>query len=493
MTEKTVRVRFAPSPTGSLHIGGARTALFNWLFARHSGGSFILRIEDTDQARTLEGSYEEILSGLRWLGIDWDEGPDIGGAYGPYIQSQRIELYQKWAHYLVERGRAYRCYATQAELEHAKQVQQQKTGKRAGYERLHRFLSDEERERLHKERHGQYVIRLAMPIEGTTTVYDVIRGEITFPNEELSDIVLLKADGFPTYHLAMAVDDHLMEISHVMRSDEWTPSLPMHLTLYEAFGWEPPTFVHLPIMVYKGKKISKRNPPISDEGKPIPIFVRQYQEAGYQPEAVVNWLATIGWYFGEEREIFSVQEAIERFTLDRINPSPTEMPFSKLEFLNGHYVRTMSDADFRAALKPLLEAEYGAIDEEKLDQIIPHIKGRVNPLHHAVPLVRFLFASDFQPPSAEQLIQKNMDAAATKAVLQRSYEVLDSLPDFRAETQESAMRKLVAELGMKAGQVFNPLRWAVTCQQVSPPLFESMEVLGKETSLTRLKQAIEVL
>lgn len=488
MTDKAIRVRFGPSPTGSLHIGGARTALFNWMFAKRHGGQFILRIEDTDQSRSVVGAIDEIYAGLRWLGLEWDEGPDIGGAFGPYVQSERLSLYQEAVARLVEQGKAYRCYATPEELKRAKEIaQKSKGGKIAGYERIYRFISDEERAKVEAEREN-FVIRLAMPIEGSTTVYDHIRGKIVFPNEELSDTVLLKSDGFPTYHLAMAVDDHHMQISHVMRSDEWLPSLPMHMVLYEAFGWEAPTFVHLPLMVYNGKKISKRKPPMTDKGEPVPVFVREYAELGYQPEAVVNWLCNMGWSFGEDQEIFPIQEAVERFTLERVSPAPTEMPYSKLAHINGHYLREMPMQDFVKEVRPLLEAEYGQLDEARFSAILPHVKERVNPAKDIVPLIRFLFIpdADFVPPSADDLIQKKQDAATTKNILDRCYTALEALSDFAPETLDTNLRALVEELGLKPRDVFNVLRWATTNQQVSPPLFESLSALGRVETLRRI-------
>jgi glutamyl-tRNA synthetase len=501
LTEKPVRVRFAPSPTGPLHIGGARTALFNWLLARHSGGVFILRIEDTDQGRSKEGSLEEIMTGLRWLGLEWDEGPDIGGPYGPYVQSERSALYQEWANWLVENGKAYRCYATPEEIKANSDRLAAEKGRRidsgyliAGAERVHRFISDEERAKLAAERGEKHVIRLAMPLDGEILVQDAIRGEISFPNEELSDIVLLKSDGFPTYHLAMAVDDHFMEISHVMRSDEWLPSLPMHYALYDAFGWQAPIFVHLPVILSpKGGKLSKREISSQEGEDKLLVQVKEYIEEGYLPQAVVNWLTNTGWSFGEDREIFSVEETIERFTLDRLSPAGTKVNFSKLENLNGHYIRLLSLPELHNLVHPILAAAYGNFNEAKLTIILPHVQPRLNPIKDIVPLLEFLFRQDFQPPAPEDLIQKGMDAQSTQAALERVYATLDSLPDFDAATQESAARALVEELGIKTGQLFNTIRWATTAQRVSPPLFDSMEALGKAETLARLRQSIEIL
>lgn len=493
MSNQPVRVRFAPSPTGPLHIGGVRTALFNWLFARRHGGKFILRIEDTDQKRSVPGSEALIMNGLRYVGVDWDEGPDIGGAFAPYVQSERVAMYQQWANWLLEQGKAYKCYATPEELARAREIaQKSKGGKVAGYERIYRFISDAERARIEAER-PNYVIRLAMPIEGETVVQDAIHGTVRFPNEELSDIVLLKSDGFPTYHLAMAVDDHFMEISHVLRADEWLPSLPMHQTIYAHLGWALPTFAHLPIMTHNGKKISKRNPPVNERGEVIPVLMHEYVEKGYQPEALFNWLVGIGWTFGDDIEIFSRAEAIARFSLDKISNSPTDVPFSKLDHLNGHYIRALAPSDFLGAVRPLLETAYGQLDETKLGIIAPVLQERVNPLNQAVELTAFLWLAEVGTPSLEDLIPKKMDAAATKAMLQRSYDTLAGLPDFAATTQENALRALVEELGLKPGQLFNAVRWATTNQRVSPPLFDSLAALGKETTLQRLQVAINLL
>ena len=478
-------MRFAPSPTGYLHIGGARTALFNWLFARRHGGQFILRIEDTDQKRSVDDSLDDIKHGLRWLGLQWDEGPEVGGDFGPYVQSERLPMYREWAEWLVEQGKAYRDYSTPEELEQARQAAEAgKSGTHSS--RLHRYLSDEERAKLHEERAGRHVIRLAMPLDGEMVVQDAIRGEIRFPNAELTDIILLKSDGFPTYHLAMAVDDHFMEISHVMRGDEWLSSLATHQFLYDCLGWEAPVFAHLPVILKPdGKgKMSKR-----DKG----ATVQEYIDEGYQPEAVVNWLTNIGWSFGDDRDIFSVEESIARFSLDRINPTASRLPLSKLTDINGHYIREMPLDKLSEAVRPLLEAEYGAIDDDKLAAILPHVQVRINPLKQIVPLTRFLFAEDFDAPSAEQLIPKKMDASAIITTLERSRDTLANLPDFSPETQEAAMRALAEELEFKVGQLLNPLRWAVTNQQVSPPLFESMAALGREVSLGRIEAAIDIL
>jgi len=484
-----VRVRFAPSPTGFLHIGGARTALINWLFARHSGGKFILRIEDTDRNRLVEGAMEKQMAALRWLGLEWDEGPDKGGEYGPYIQSERKEMYQEWATWLLEQGKAYKCWATPDELKRAREIaQKSKSGKIAGYERIYRFISDEEREKVQAERGNNYVIRFAMPLEGQTVVHDRVRGKIVFDNADLGDTVLLKSDGFPTYHLAMAVDDHHMQISHVMRTDEWVPSLGLHQNLYAAFGWEPPEWVHLSIVTYNGKKMSKRKPPVDDKGNPVPVMTHEYKEQGYLPEALVNFLTNVGYSFGDDREFFSAEETIERFELRRINPAAGDFDEKKLFWLNGEWIRHLSDDEFVERVTPFVAATYGdAFDPVPLKQITPYIKERVNPLTQAPDLIKFLY--DYEPCPVDELIVKKMDAQKTGSVLQRSHEILSAVDPFNHTTTEPPLRDLVEALDMKAGQVFGTLRQAITGQKVSPPLFETMEVVGKATVLQRLTEA----
>lgn len=491
---KPVRVRFAPSPTGHLHIGGARTALLTWLFARSTGGKFLLRIEDTDQKRYTEGALETLLEDLRWLGLTWDEGPDIGGPFGPYIQSQRVDLYQKWAHWLVEQGKAYKCFATEEELNHAREIAQRTTGKVAGSERLHRYLSDAERERYAQER-GKYVIRYAFPLEGETVAHDHVRGKITFDNTEQRDAVLLKQDGFPTYHLAMAVDDHFMEISHVTRTEEWIPSLGLHQQLYEAFGWEAPVWVHMPVMLNpNGKgKMSKRKPPVNERGEIIPVMVNEYRDGGYLPDAMVNFLTNVGWNFGDDREVFTVAETLERFTIDRISPSSAAFPVSKLEWINGVYIRQKNADELVTLIRPFIEAAGYTIDEKKLLVITPHIQERLRTLKEAAEITAFLWVKEFTPPTTDDLIQKKMDALQTRALLQAVYDTLAGLTDFSWQNQEQVLRELAEKLGLKAGQLFNPIRVATTGQNVAPPLFQSMEVLGRDETLRRLQMSIAAL
>jgi glutamyl-tRNA synthetase len=489
-----VRVRFAPSPTGPFHIGSARTALFNWLFARHHGGTFILRIEDTDRKRFDPDAMPLLLEGLRWLGLEWDEGPEVGGEYGPYFQSERSALYQEWAEWLIERDLAYRCYCTEERL--AEVRERQKAAKQdPGYDRHCRTLAPEERAGLHAGRGGEHVVRFKMPLDGTTTVHDILRGDITFDNRQLQDLVLLKSDGLPTYHLANVVDDHFMAISHILRAEEWISSAPVHKNLYAAFGWEMPQIAHLPVILNpSGKgKLSKRSAGFTEGGRKVPVLLHEFQEAGYVPEAIVNFLTNVGWSFGDDREVFTVQETIARFDLERVNPAGSVFPVEKLDWLNGVYLRDMAPDRLAALLQPVFERAGYRVDLDRLIQVVPLIQVRIKTLNDALDMAGFLFTEQFVPAPPEQIVPKKMDAAATRGALERALEVLEGLPDWRAETQEAAMRALVEELGLKAGQLFGALRVATTAQAVSPPLFESMGVLGRETSLARIRMAIDTL
>jgi glutamyl-tRNA synthetase len=490
-------VRFAPSPTGSIHIGGIRTALFNWLFARHHNGAFILRIEDTDQKRFVEGAIELITQGLRWLGLNWDEGPEADDEYGPYVQSERTELYREWAEWLVENGKAYRCYCTPERLERVREIAAKAGRRLQGYDRHCRNLSPEEQQRLHEERGGEHVIRFKMPLDGQTVVHDLIRGDITFDNKELNDLVLLKSDGFPTYHLANVVDDHFMKISHILRADEWISSAPIHWQLYNAFGWEMPRIAHLPVILNpNGKgKLSKRHSGFTEDGQRVPVLLHEFREDGYLPQAIVNFLTNTGWSFGEDREIFTVEETIERFDLERINPAGGAFPIQKLEWLNGHYIREMSVEELAKAIRPFIEEAGYEVNIEKLLAITPHIQERMKTLSEAPEITAFLWIveDEFEPAPAEDLVPKKLDASKTKELLEAVYDTLDSLPNFKWENQEEALRALAKEHGVKAGQLFNPIRVATTAQKIAPPLFQSMEVLGREESLRRIKLAIERL
>jgi len=485
-----VRTRYAPSPTGPQHIGGIRTALFAWLFARRHGGQFILRIEDTDQKRTIPGSIEMILDAFDWLGMDIDEGPREGGAYGPYVQSERLELYQTWAKWLVENGYAYKCFATAEELaEMRKQV--------GGYDRRYRDIPIAEADEL-EARGLPYVIRFRMPSTGVTIGEDLIRGEIAFANDQLQDAVLLKSDGFPTYHLAHIVDDHFMRISHISRAVEWLPSFPLHIQIWNSPGWEKPQFAHMPVFLNpNGKgKLSKRKQQFADaEGKSVPVLVHEFIEAGYLPAAVMNFLSNIGWNFGDNEEIFSTAQAIERFDLRDVNPANSAYPIAKLDWLNSQYIQRADVDQLSQLLRPILEAAGYTVDEARLKRVVPLLQVRLKSTRDVVPMAGFFFADwpSFEAPPAEILIQRKMDGDGTAKILRGAIPVLQRLDSFERDAQYAAMSKFATAIGYKNGQVFGSLRAAVSGQKVSPPTFETMEILGKDESLRRIKLALQAL
>lgn len=484
-----VRTRYAPSPTGPQHIGGIRSALFAWYYARRHGGQFILRIEDTDQKRTVSGAIELILDSFDWLGIDIDEGPRQGGEYGPYIQSQRLELYQTWARWLVDQGHAYKCFATAEEL-----AQMREMG--GSYDRRYRDIPAQATAGL--EATGRpYVIRIKMPLTGKTVGHDLIRGLVEFDNTQLQDAVLLKSDGFPTYHLAHIVDDYHMKISHVTRAVEWLPSFPLHLRIWDALGWEKPLFAHLPVLLNpNGKgKLSKRKARFAADGTNVPVLVHEFIQAGYLPEAVLNFLANIGWNYGDDQEFFTAAEAITRFDLTDVNPANSAYPIAKLDWLNGQYIQSI-DLDYLSSLlKPVLEKAGYQVDHKRLRQVAPILRVRLKTLNDVVNMAGFFFGDweSFVAPHADVLIQKQMNADSTRQVLQVAGPALESLTDFSHDRLYIVMKALAKELGYKNGQVFGTLRAAVTGQKVSPPTFETMEILGQVESLRRIRLADESL
>lgn len=491
-----VRVRFAPSPTGPLHIGGVRTALFNWLFARRHDGQFILRIEDTDQKRYAEDALSLITDGLRWLGLDWDEGPEVGGEYGPYFQSERLDIYRKWVNWLVDEGKVYRCYCSEERLARVREIAE-KSGKRLkGYDRHCRNLSAEEQQKLYEENDGAHVIRFAMPLEGQTVFTDGARGEIVFDNQELNDLVLFKTDGFPTYHLANVVDDHLMGITHIMRGDEWISTAPIHKQLYDAFGWNMPEITHLPLILNpdgKGKLSKRTAAKLKEQGIELPTLLNECQEMGYVPSAVVNFLTNTGWHMRDDQEVFTIEEAIAEFDPAHISVSPTAFDTDKLIWLNGVHIRAMDATELAKLIKPYIEDAGYEVNVEALLAITPHIQERLKTLNEVVEWTAFIWKEDFEPVEADVLIAKKMDAAQTQAMLRSAHYTLANLDDFSFESQEEALRALIGELEIKAGQLLNSLRWAVVAQKVSPPLFQSMAVLGREKVLERIDLAINSL
>jgi glutamyl-tRNA synthetase len=472
--------------------------LFDWLYARRTGGQFILRIEDTDQNRYNPESLDDIMRGLRWLGLEWDEGPEVGGPFGPYIQSERQAIYADHAEQLIAGGHAYRCYCTPEELEAMREEQRAK-GQPQGYDRRCRYLTAAARAAL--EASGRpSVVRFAAPLEGKTVVEDLIRGPIEVDNSRIRDPVLLKGDGMATYHLAAMVDDHLMQITHVIRTEEWISSAPLHKLIYDAFGWEMPVFIHAPVILDpSGKgKMSKRK--IVVGGKEYLALVHEFIEAVYLPEAMFNFLANLGWNYDPEQEIFSREQAIARFDVKDINPTAAALPYSKLEWLNGVYIRELAPAELHRRLVPFLAKQLGRSEEEllhseRLAKLVPLVQERIKLLSEAADKVDWAFmdAAQITYPDPALLIGKGLDAAQTVAVLEQGLGLLEGANPFTAEVLEDCFRLAAEAGGMKVGSFFAPFRVAITGRTVSPPLFESMEILGQDETLARVSNAIQAL
>lgn len=486
-----VRVRFAPSPTGRFHIGGARTALYNYLLARQTGGQFILRIEDTDQKRYVADAEEEMKSALTWLGLTWDEGPDVGGPHAPYRQSERRHIYEDYAHELVESGHAYYCFCTPQRLaEVRKRQQKQKLPPR--YDGLCRRLDPEEA-KARVEAGESHVIRFKMPKDGVTTCTDVLRGDIHVENANLDDYILVKSNGLPVYHLAAMVDDHLMGITHVFRGSEWLPTFPLHVRIYQAFGWEQPAWVHLSVFLNpSGKgKLSKRQAASGKSGVKA-IFTTDLAELGYIPEAAANWLALMGWSYDDHTEFFTMDDLIEKFSLQKLNPSPAAVNFSKLDHFNGVHIRNLPPDDLANRLVPFFADAGFAIAVEQLKPIIPLIQERIRTLDEAPTIAGFFF-KDHVELEPDQLIGNKMSAEESLAILEQAHQLIQDIGVENGEALEEALRSLAEKQSLKAGQVFGILRIAVTGQKVSPPLLESMHVLGQTQTLDRTGQAVRIL
>src|SRR5438309_4180441 len=460
------RVRYAPSPTGALHLGGARTALFNYLFARQKGGQFLLRIEDTDRARLKPDSQASIEEGLRWLGMTWDEPP--------VVQSERKETYQQAAAMLLESGAAYRCFCTPERLEQMR-AEQRARHEPERYDRRCRSIPRHESD-ARAAAGERFVVRQAMPIEGTTTFHDLVMGTVTFRNHTLDDHVLLKSDGFPTYHLAFAVDDHAMRISHVIRGDGWLPSAPKHLLLFQAFNWLPPAFAHFPLVLGPDKKPLAKRHGAKD--------VLEYREAGYMPEAVENFIAFLGWSPGTEEDIFTMEQLIEAFDLTKIQASPAVANLERLDWLNGQFIRRLSTDELAARIATKMPT----VPAPELAPLIPLVQERLRTLNDAPEMLRFFFEEPdgYRP---EQLIPKGRDVAHSATGVTTAATTLGSLTDWAPASIEAALRQLVEQLGWSSRDLFMALRVAVTGRTVTPPLIESISRLEKATVLARLERA----
>jgi glutamyl-tRNA synthetase len=486
----SVRVRYAPSPTGIPHIGNIRTALFNWLLARHDGGQFILRIEDTDRARYDPRALEGIYDSLRWLGLDWDEGPDVGGPHAPYVQSQRLPVYARYTRELIEGGRAYECFCSPERLDQVR-AEQQARKQPPRYDRLCRTLSDADRAARRAE--GiRPVVRFRVPDDGSAAFDDVVRGRIEFENSTLDDFVMLKSDGFPTGVYSIVVDDHEMEITHVLRGEEWVSTTPRQLLVYQALGWEPPAFAHMSVIVGPDKaKLSKRHGASS---------VLDYRDQGYLPEALVNFLGLLGWSLDDHTVIISRADFIEHFTLERLGKNPAVFDLEKLTWMNGVYIREhvseerLADLLTERLTRDLPPSTPRPIDRALLLRLLPLIRERMQTLAGAAPMVEGFFTDDL-PYSAADLLGKRFrdNAPGARDALRQAKERLEALLSWEHEALETALRALAEELQVKPGDLFMLLRVSVTGKPVSPPLFESMALLGRERCLRRIDAALAVL
>lgn len=489
MTEKTVRVRFAPSPTGYLHIGGLRTALYCYLVARSHGGRFILRIEDTDRARYVGDAEQDIAECLAWTGLVPDEGPAVGGEAGPYRQSERTDFYRGYADRLLASGHAYFAFDTPAELE------AMRSGKEAaaGYDSEHRMrmcnaltLSAAEVE-TRLARGDAHVIRLRTPEEGSVSFEDKVRGRVEIPVSSIDDQVLVKSDGMPTYHLANVVDDHLMEITHVIRGEEWLSSTPKHILLYEALGWTPPVMAHLPLILSPGGgKLSKRHA----ERQGIPVSVRQYRDAGYEPESLVNFLAFLGWNPGTDEEVLSLEELVQAFTLERVGTSGARFSLEKLNWFNQQHLRRMQPRELILRLRPALERRGLAASDEYVLRVVALVGERIHLADELATTYTYFFTD---PESYDEKGVRRRWKADSPHLVATYARSLATVEPFSEADLEAALRAITAEEGVGAGRLIHPVRLAVSGTTAGPSLFGMLEVLGRNTCVRRLERALATI
>ena len=484
MSTKKVKVRFAPSPTGDLHVGNIRTALFDWAYARHTGGTFLFRIEDTDTTRVTDEYIQAAIDTLKWLGLQWDEGPEVGGPNGPYLQSQRLDIYAEWAQKFLDQGDAYHCYCSSEELEAVREAQR-KANVAPGYNGHCRDLTAEEIS-AYKAQGREAVVRMRMP-DGTTTFTDEIRGEVTFDHKFVPDFVMVRADGSPLYTLAVAVDDILMGVTHVLRGEDLLSSTPRQIRVYQAMGVkieDYPAFAHLPfVMGQDNAKLSKRNGEVS---------IAWYREQGYLPEAICNYLALLGWSPGDDRENVTMKELTELFTVEKVHSSPARFDMKKLEAINGDKIRALTLDEFATWTMPFL-IKAGVIEGTDSDialvkKALPIIQERIVKLDEAPQLLKFLFVKEFVVDA--DAVSKITDSGA-KDILKRSLKDLETVATWNHDSIEAILRaSLIEELGLKPRIAFTALRIATTGSTISPPLFESMELLGKDACLSRISAAL---
>lgn len=492
-TSTPLRTRFAPSPTGFLHIGSLRTALYAYLFAKKNNGAFILRIEDTDQTRQVAGATESLINILHSFDLNYDEGPDVGGPHQPYIQSQRVKIHQKHAQLLLENNHAYRCFCTKERLE-AMRLSQQNRKQAPMYDQTCRHLSESEiKEKLDSAM--PFVIRQKIPANRRIIFQDLVRGQIEIDSNTIDDQVLLKSAGFPTYHLANVVDDHLMEINYVIRAEEWLPSTPKHILLYEAFDWAPPHFAHLPLLLNPDKsKLSKRQGDVA---------VEDYLKKGYLKETIINFVALLGWNpgSGEQKEIFSLAELIARFSLEKVQKAGAIFNIEKLNWMNGHYIRSLSVSELTTKILPFLEKEpwfpespYHA-DTAYLESCVAMEQQRLKKLSEAPPLLKFLLIDELQYPIDLFINEKmKVDLEMAKTALSKSLPALEKLENYDSETAiKEQLTTVINELGVTNGQILWPLRSALSGAPHSPGVFEIIHVLGKKRSLERIQAGLKLL
>ena len=484
MSTKKVKVRFAPSPTGDLHVGNIRTALFDWAYARHTGGTFLFRIEDTDTTRVTDEYIQAAIDTLKWLGLQWDEGPEVGGPNGPYLQSQRLGIYAEWAQKFLDQGDAYHCYCSPEELEAVREAQRA-ANEAPGYNGHCRDLTADQIT-AYKAQGREAVVRMRMP-DGITTFTDEIRGEVTFDHKFVPDFVMVRADGSPLYTLAVAVDDILMGVTHVLRGEDLLSSTPRQIRVYQAMGVkieDYPAFAHLPfVMGQDNAKLSKRNGEVS---------IAWYREQGYLPEAICNYLALLGWSPGDDRENVTMKELTELFTVEKVHSSPARFDMKKLEAINGDKIRALTLDEFATWTMPfLINAKVIEGSESEIALVkkaLPIIQERIVKLDEAPQLLKFLFVKEFVVDA--DAVSKITDSGA-KDILKRSLKDLETVATWNHESIEAVLRaSLIEELGLKPRIAFTALRIATTGSTISPPLFESMELLGKEACLSRISAAL---
>lgn len=488
MINETPRVRFAPSPTGYLHVGGLRTALYNYLFARHNNGKFILRIEDTDRNRYVEGAVENLIRALIWAGLDYDEGPDVGGEFGPYLQSKRLEIYKKYANELIASGKAYHCFCTPQRLTALRELQEKQKLPQVKYDKHCLKLSNSEiQNNLSKEIPN--VIRLNVAPNQKIIFDDIIRERVEFDSNNVDDQVLIKSDGYPTYHLANVVDDHLMKITHVIRGEEWLSSTPKHVLLYDAFGWKRPIFAHLPLLLNPDRsKLSKRQGDVA---------VEDYREKGYLKEALINFVALLGWNAGDDREFYYLDELVKVFSLERVNKAGAVFDIIKLNSLNAEHLRKKSNEDILVMLRDEIQKsirleriKHQNYSDEYLLLIINAMKERVSFVHDFIDKCKYFY----EPPTEyeQKAVEKNWNSD-TPQQLQKLSSTFANLSNPTKIDYENVLTKVAEELGVGKGKLIHPLRLAVSGQSTGPGVFDILYILGKDEVIRRINTALETL